>query len=289
MGVPVTLYTTTSDPRKINKVIDLVVSIECLIKDPTNKQTPKLILASVNVPGLPNVPNLVIDKFNYVYISSFDRYYFVTSKTVNTTNNIEISCKFDPLYTWKTNINNSKIIASRSGDTTKTNAFLPDEIPLQVNRNVIYKKFENTSPYFGSDKTTTTTPAYLLTVLTGGSGQSDSGAPVLSFKSVKYGATATIVLTLTGVHNGDEYVIQERPHFDNTTSDWYDFLAIEGATSKATKTGDNSYDITLTRPTDAGYQYVTWEYRVKVYFKDGTVVSSTDWSTVATVPANSPQ
>lgn len=279
MAVAITLYNTTSDPRKINKVINQVASLSCLIKDPTNKQTPNIILSS----------NVSTD-FNYVYISSFNRYYFVTSKTVNATNNIEISCKFDPLYTWKTNINNSKIIASRSGDTTKTNAYLPDEIPLQVNRNVIYKKFENTSPYFGSDKTSTSTASYLLTVLTGGSGQTGSGAPILSFKSVKYEDPVIIVLTLTGVHNGDEYVIQERPVLIGQTSEWYDFLKVEGASSTAKKTGDNSYELTLTRPDPSkDYIGITWEYRVKVYFTDGTTHSSTDWSTVATVPANSPQ
>ena len=103
---------------------------------------------------------------NYAYIANFGRYYFIEGQRILPGNQIELSLKVDVLMSWKTVINDSNVIAIRS--TNRGHKMIPDNIPIQAKRNVIYKQFTGGNSSFGSDKISADTRCYLLTVMNGG-------------------------------------------------------------------------------------------------------------------------
>ena len=63
-------------------------------------------------------------------------------------------------------INNAVVVARRSGNNY--NKMLPDMIPIQANRNLLYRKFEGGTNGFGSHLIRDNSKCYCLTVLNGG-------------------------------------------------------------------------------------------------------------------------
>ena len=87
---------------------------------------------------------------------------------------------------WKTVINNSVVVARRSG--TNYNKMLPDMIPLQANRNVLYRKFIGGSVGFGSDKISASSKCYCLSVLNGGINLNPPAGLILASEGLKIAA-----------------------------------------------------------------------------------------------------
>ena len=103
---------------------------------------------------------------NYKDFYTFYRYYFIENQRILPGNQLELTLKVDVLMSWKSIINNSNVIAIRS--TNRGHKMIPDNIPIQAKRNVIYKQFIGGNSSFGSDKISADTRCYLLTVMNGG-------------------------------------------------------------------------------------------------------------------------
>lgn len=144
----VVLYNNSSDKRTLNKLITQIKNIETLnIKTPTSITIP---VFTINV--FDNFVNA-----NYVYIPTYNRFYFITNVIQITNNIVELHCSVDVLMSYKTQILNSKAIIQTSNNVNK---YLIDPDVKFLN----YKDFEllNFPNSFASELT------YVLTVSGGG-------------------------------------------------------------------------------------------------------------------------
>lgn len=108
-------YSSTAEKNKLDKTEYLTdgVSTNIRLKESCGMLTPVIIM-SANVTGK-----------NYVYIPLFARYYFITNITRLDNDRIEVSCKVDVLMSFKDDIANLKVIATRSSN--KYNQYLIDK------------------------------------------------------------------------------------------------------------------------------------------------------------------
>ena len=149
-------YINSSDPRTLEKTLTQKQSFNVVLKDGTDITEPIIELQGATLP--PDV--------NYAYIQTLGRYYFVGTPEMlpGRITRLQLTC--DVLMSFKDEIKNSYVIATRS--TSRANKSLVDVIPLSSKRNLIYKLMHNASFVFGSDKLTSESKCYLLTVATGG-------------------------------------------------------------------------------------------------------------------------
>lgn len=139
MSFTVDLYKNASPVEKIGKNLTDQQSItDVLLKRDTSILRPVLLV---------NDARGVTD-FNYMYISEFDRYYFIDDIR-STHNNIwEISAHVDVLETYKDQILSNTAVIRRQ--TNKFNTYLNDpEWKVYADENVVAYKFTQT----GLDKT----------------------------------------------------------------------------------------------------------------------------------------
>ena len=121
----ISLYSTTDDPRMINKTLSLIAeNVSCKPAAPFNLITPNILLdysSSYN-------------SVNYVYISDFDRYYFAELSLISG-RELQLSCKLDPLMSF--DLSNVGIMAIRS-ESAGVN-YVPDhELPIDPCRMKIH-------------------------------------------------------------------------------------------------------------------------------------------------------
>ena len=150
------LYNNISDKRKLNKTITQLSTVEIKLKDENEIVNPTVILSATYLPP----------SANYVYIEKLKRYYYINGQRILPGNRLELNLSVDVLMSFKDVINNSVVVARRSGNNY--NKMLPDMIPLQANRNVLYRKFMGGNVGFGSDTISASSKCYCLTVLNGG-------------------------------------------------------------------------------------------------------------------------
>lgn len=135
MGFTVDLYKNASPVEKIGKTLTDKQSItDVLLKRDTSILRPVLLV---------NDARGVTD-FNYMYISEFDRYYFIDDIR-STHNNIwEISGHVDVLETYKDQILSNTAVIRRQ--TNKFNTYLNDpEWKVYADENVVAYKFTQTA------------------------------------------------------------------------------------------------------------------------------------------------
>ena len=124
------LYINESDNNRINKTLREVARVNIVLKDNTNNITPTIIISRA----------VTID-FNYIYITDFDRYYFVTSSTYSQQKYI-VNLSVDVLRTYKTDIYNLNVIANRS--SSRFNLYQTDgEISFLNKNDIITMPFSN--------------------------------------------------------------------------------------------------------------------------------------------------
>lgn len=113
-------YINSSDNQKLNKdLTDVELNVSVLIKDDTEFIEPILILSPT-----------VDQDFNYVYISEFNRYYYVTARTFSQ-QKYYVKCMVDVLMSNNSDIEDLVVIADRSSSTY--NLYQADnEIPTSV-------------------------------------------------------------------------------------------------------------------------------------------------------------
>lgn len=86
----VEIYKNQSDLAKVSKIITLLSSLNCELKNETNVMDPVLIVSITE-----NLYNS-----NYCYIPTFGRYYFINDIRVIDAHRAELSCHVDVLMTY---------------------------------------------------------------------------------------------------------------------------------------------------------------------------------------------
>lgn len=118
------LYVNNSEKNKIGKNLTDDFLLSGTVRDATNIINP-VILIELNEIG----------NYNYCYISSFNRYYFITDITVIRTGLYAISLMVDVLESFKTDIKNLSVILLNT-----QNVGVNNYLPSQVFRNNVKAK-----------------------------------------------------------------------------------------------------------------------------------------------------
>lgn len=120
----ITTYSNASEEHVLDKDITKINDqVSVVLKDDTNILTPTLITSQ-------NISH----NFNYIYISDFDRYYYVKNITYSQ-QRFYIECAVDVLMSFNSEIKDLNVIANRS--SSYYNVYQKDDtIPFE-NRNVI--------------------------------------------------------------------------------------------------------------------------------------------------------
>lgn len=133
------LYKNVDDPNKLHKSpIEIKSDVPFTFKDNTDMMNPEIIVnASPEVRAS-----------NYLWLGEpFNRYYFITEKTVSQTR-IYIKCHVDVLYTYRKNIDNLELIAERA--SSNYDLFQIDsELPIENFNDVVTVPFPSG---FGNDQ-----------------------------------------------------------------------------------------------------------------------------------------
>lgn len=110
-----TFYSSSAEKNRLDKTTYLsnATEVDILFKENCGMLTPTLIITT-------NILNK-----NYVYIPLFERYYFITNITRLDNKRVEMACKCDVLMSFKEDIANLKVIATRSSN--KYNQYLIDK------------------------------------------------------------------------------------------------------------------------------------------------------------------
>lgn len=140
----VTLYSNSGDPRQITKNL-------------TTLGTAKTANATQPIDVLRPTLRLVYDSniitANYMYIDTFNRYYFIDEKSMEG-NEMVVSGHVDVLMSHRTAILNSYCIAARSASDNEP--FIPDSVCQDKGTITYYNRRSSTTPFTGG--------SYVLTV-----------------------------------------------------------------------------------------------------------------------------
>ena len=114
----VILYNTTSDNRVLNKHITLIKEINAELKDADDVISPTLKIQRFKD----------WEKVNYIYIKSFNRYYYVNTIKQLLGNTILLDCSVDVLMSNKNAIRNLTCIIDKqeNSSTTYSDKYLDD-------------------------------------------------------------------------------------------------------------------------------------------------------------------
>lgn len=120
----ITTYVNDSEEHVLDKSITKVSeNISVVLKDDTNMIMPTIITS-----------NSISHNFNYIYISEFDRYYYVKNMTYSQ-QRYYIECAVDVLMSFNSDIKDLEVIANRS--SSDYNVYQKDDsIPFE-NRSII--------------------------------------------------------------------------------------------------------------------------------------------------------
>ena len=134
----VTLYSNTGDPRQITKNLSILGSAKT-----ANATQPVDVLR----PTLRLVYDSNIIAANYMYIDTFNRYYFIDEKSMEG-NEMVVSGHVDVLMSHRNAILNSYCIAVRSASTPEP--FIPDPVCSDKGTVTYYTRRSSTTPFNGS-------------------------------------------------------------------------------------------------------------------------------------------
>lgn len=112
----ITLYQNSSDERVIDKVLSNNLQYENVqIVEPSNVMTPRLKLS---------VGTNVLTTYNYIYIDTFERYYYIEDMTMEN-GFVYLNCRVDVLKSFSDDIKNCRCVTNRQEN--KYNLYLNDE------------------------------------------------------------------------------------------------------------------------------------------------------------------
>lgn len=139
-------YQNTNDKRVINKTLGTPVSLSnCELIDESS-----IINPSFTIDNNPSIYN-----YNYVYISYFGRYYYITDITVLNGEQMRVNCAVDVLKSHASEILNCNVNSRRNENNS--DKYLPDDRPIE-SRYIRYSK------KFGVSFTDFTSSYVLITV-----------------------------------------------------------------------------------------------------------------------------
>ena len=120
----ITTYSNASEEHVLDKDITKINdSISVVLKDDTNVLNPTLITSQ-------NISHT----FNYIYISDFDRYYYVKNITYSQ-QRFYIECAVDVLMSFNSDIKGLNVIANRS--SSRFNVYQPDPSVSFLQKSII--------------------------------------------------------------------------------------------------------------------------------------------------------
>lgn len=99
------LYTTGSERERITKILTNAYTLTGSLRGESSVINPSFIIEAEN-----------ISTYNYCYIDSFNRYYFITNITSVRTNIWKIDCAVDVLMSYADEILNLDVIVSNVSD-----------------------------------------------------------------------------------------------------------------------------------------------------------------------------
>ena len=140
MSSSIKLYTNAASPETIDKQssLTLIEDLTCEFKAEIDVLRPVVTVKLTNTTTL----SKIMTKVNYVYITAFERYYYVTGIRGLYNDVAELSLEVDPLYSWKTAILAQKVIIARTEDSDKYSLYLDDAVlKLYNNPNITTIEF----------------------------------------------------------------------------------------------------------------------------------------------------
>ena len=123
----ITLYTNTADSRIANKSGFLTAIATLTGARPTDEM-------SIVTPVICVDNNAAVLSANYVYISDFSRYYYITNIEVKSGSQVYIHCNADDRYNWYNYYKNKSCIITRSEKIGAPTAIPDSKLPIDPNR-----------------------------------------------------------------------------------------------------------------------------------------------------------
>lgn len=145
------LFKNYSDSNVVDKSLSDSITYDGNLRDGCSVIDPTILIQHEN-----------LSLYNYLYIPSFNRYYYITAIENVRTNLWAISCHVDVLMTYKAQFRNLSGVIARQETKGNYNLFLPDDRLLVTSRRNIFNiKFPNQISPASSG------PSFVLTVAGG--------------------------------------------------------------------------------------------------------------------------
>lgn len=107
----INFYNCLDDYNKLNKTLSNKTELDIVLKERNNFINPNIILKN----------QIHTFSYNYCFIPSFNRYYFIENIEILSNNLILLSLKIDVLMTYKNDINNSFVTITESSEILNEN------------------------------------------------------------------------------------------------------------------------------------------------------------------------
>lgn len=124
------LFNTISDTRKLEKTLTNEKEIQGVFKKEELEQTPRLYITGLD-------PTI----YNYVFIESLNKYYFIVQKEYINNNRFVLYLKIDLLMTYKEQI--KLIRATKVKGATGNNYLIGNNFPVEVKEEIQKIPFPN--------------------------------------------------------------------------------------------------------------------------------------------------
>lgn len=121
----ITLYINNSEPNKIHKSLSGGHTLSCVLKQPTSVLNPVILITDTDD---------VID-YNYGYIETFSRYYYITDIKSIKYNLWEVSLQSDPLMSFANEISHCGAIIEKSSEVNdKSSPYIKTESNIVLSK-----------------------------------------------------------------------------------------------------------------------------------------------------------
>lgn len=112
----INVYNNKSDNEEVHKNISSLGTYDCAIFGDMSIISPRLLITMSD--------NII--SANYLYIPKFNRYYYITDKTIYDGNEVVLDCKCDVLMSFWDDFKGSLVIAERS--SSNYDKYIPDNM-----------------------------------------------------------------------------------------------------------------------------------------------------------------
>ena len=130
MAFTINLYNNTSEPEKVDKSLSSQGSLTGQLKDSTSIINPSILC---NIGSIPTA--------NYMYISEFHRYYYITNIESVRNGLVQLSGKCDVLMTYKSGIRGCNALVERQ-EHSYSPYLVDNQIPMDNKNTVSSKKLK---------------------------------------------------------------------------------------------------------------------------------------------------